>query len=188
MKLKYLALAGLFVIVLGCFLPFQASWGYSEQVLPWFIPIPGIIFLLMSKEGPFGNGRVLGGLSGLLIGIITVLLTIDLIIDIDGMYDAMGIQIAYQGPIIILVGSLLACIGGFTGYKRTSSRNFHLGTILSLVSIGFIFISLLSFYLPQTSPFISSLGNSLYWFLIFCLVVISVSSMIIVRESRKTIQ
>jgi hypothetical protein len=74
MKLRYLTLSGLLIITLGCLLPFEIQDGSVHRLFPsWFIPILGIIFLLMSKDGTFGNGRVLGGLFGLLMGTITAL-------------------------------------------------------------------------------------------------------------------
>lgn len=182
MKLRYLTLSGLLIITLGCLLPFEIQEGSVHRLFPsWFIPILGIIFLLMSKEGTFGNGRVLGGLFGLLMGTITALF----LLHRDTTF--LG-QIIYQGPVTILIGSLLACIGGFLGYKRTSSLNFHLATILALMAIGLMFITVILCILPQTSLLMFSLGNIFVWFLNFYLVMIFVSSIIILRESRRTIQ
>jgi len=117
----------------------------------------------MSKEGKFGNGRVLGGLCGLLMGTITALF----LLYRDTTF--LG-QIIYQGPVTILIGSLLACIGGFLGYKRTSSLGFHLATILALMAIGLMFITVILLILPQTSFLMDlSFGNIFIWFLNFYL-------------------
>jgi len=180
MKLRYLAFAGLLVITIGCFLPFRVDLWESRPVGFWYLPIPGIFFMLISKEGPFGNSRVLGGVFGLLIGIITVFS----IIDTMSFPEASGIHITYQGPVTILSGCILACLGGFIGYTRTSSRNFHLGTLLSLASIGII--SMLE--ILTSLPLIISSGFIFPWLIIFSLAMICIGSIIIVKESRRTIQ
>jgi hypothetical protein len=184
MKYRYLTLAGLLVSTLGSFLPFQIDMDGTDNSHFWFLPILGIVFLLISKEGLFGSGRILGGLFGLLIGIVTIFSIINAL----SMPDDAGYYMAYQGPITLLAGSFLAGVGGFKEQKRTYSRRFRLGVILSLVGIGIITIFLLLVFIPQTFDFIISLlppGYSLGWIMYFSLAVILVSSIIIVEETLR---
>ena len=186
MKLRYLALAGLLVITLGCFFPLRFIQGSSENAHFWFFPVIGILLIVISKEGPICSGRILGGFYGLLNGILVIFSMMD---TINMPFDA-GISIGHGGPIILL-GSILACIGGFANYKKAGSPNFYLGKILSLGSLIIISVSLLldTFLETLRPPLLSYdiLNTLVYFSLLFSLLIIFISSIIIVKESRRTI-
>jgi hypothetical protein len=184
MKLRYFALTGLIVITVGCFLPFRFGLEPHTGLLSLFLPISGTVLLLLSKESPFGNGRIIGGIFGLLMG----LLTISSILDLVSFPFASGIHIVYWGPVTILAGSILACIGGFSSIS--GSRNFQISTRLSLISVIIMacFLGLITF--PKSLQFMISFGNDTAFIISIVmldipLLMIYASSGLVIKESRR---
>jgi hypothetical protein len=127
-KLRYIALAGLFIIVCGsAFLPYRIIQGEAPDYdRIWLLSLVCMALILLFREGPRGNSRVLAGIIGLFIGIIQVCSAID---------TYLSTFIIGGGIYIQFIGSIIAILGGFFKYPFTSSRVFHSGVILSLIGL-----------------------------------------------------
>jgi len=144
--MKYLAIIGLFITMIGGLLPVEIIVGGPQYVSCWYLPLLGMLLMFFLKKKSLDDVRGISGVIGVLVGAFSAWSIMETL----SYPIAAGFSVG-KGIPVFLFGSILSCLGGFWKHKITSSLRYHIGLTLVLLSFISFFIlgSFASFFYSQ---------------------------------------